>query len=139
MSDVGVEKSGFNRVMDKRQLIKRIAEMYPQLKAEEAVCTVKVILDALCNSLAKGERIEIRGFGSFSLNPLPKKQKTNLRTGIKLNEPLKYIPRFKPAKELRARVSKDKEGGNAETCQPLPTSGFHHNVADVPERTQIYA
>jgi integration host factor subunit beta len=126
--------------MDKLQLIKRIAEMHPQLKAEDAACTVKVILDALCSTLAKGKRIEIRGFGSFSLNRLPARQKTNLRTGVKLNETPRYVPRFKPAKELRARVGKDEERGAAETCQPLRTSpGRNHNPANVPEGAPAYA
>lgn len=127
--------------MDKLQLIKRIAEIYPRLNAKEAEHSVKVIVDALCNTLAKGGRIEIRGFGSFSLNQLPPKQKANPRAGIRLKEPPRYIPCFKPAKELRARVSKDHEGGNAEICQPLPTSLglYNRNVANDPERAPIYA
>lgn len=108
--------------MDKTQFIKHIAEMYPQLKAKEAELAVKVILDALCGTLAKGGRIEIRGFGSFSLNQRSSKQKRNPRTGTKLKEPAKYIPHFKPAKELRARASKGNRAEIAEIFLPLQMS-----------------
>lgn len=127
--------------MDRLQLIKRIVEMYPHLKAKEAECVVKVILDALSGTLAKGGRIEIRGFGSFSLNQLPSKQKTNPKNGFKLKECPRYIPHFKPAKELRARTSKDNKAENAGICQPLPVppDRFNHNVANDPEPAVIYA
>lgn len=95
--------------MDKAQFIKRIAELHSQLKTKDAEYTVKVILDAMCCTLAKGGRIEIRGFGSFSLNQRPSKQKRNPKNGGKLKEPAKYIPHFKPAKELRARASNANE------------------------------
>lgn len=127
--------------MDRLQLIKRITEMYPQLKAKEAEYAVKVILDALCGTLAKGGRIEIRGFGTFSLNQLPPKQKPNSKAGFKLKEAPKYIPHFKPAKELRARADNGDRAGGAEIGQPLPVSPdrFIHNVANDPELAAIYA
>ncbi len=106
--------------MDKTQFIKRIAEMHPQLKTKDAEYTVKVILDAMCCTLAKGGRIEIRGFGSFSLNQRPPKRKPNPKAGFIVNEPPKYIPYFKPAKELRARASNGNE--IAEIYLPLQMS-----------------
>lgn len=105
--------------MDKLHLIKHIAEMHPQLKTIDAEYTVKVILDALCGTLAKGGRIEIRGFGSFTLNQQPPKQKRNPKTGGKLKEPAKYIPHFKPAKELRTRANK---GNGAEPFSSISNS-----------------
>ena len=127
--------------MDRLQLIKRIAEMHPQLKAKEAEYIVKVILDALCNTLAKGGRIEIRSFGSFSLNQLPPKQKTNSRTGFKIKEPPRYIPNFKPAKELRARAVNGGRAGSAEIYHQLPMlpGQFNHNVANDSEPAAVYA
>lgn len=127
--------------MDKLQFVKRIADMYPQLKAKEAEYTVKVILDALSGTLAKGGRIEIRGFGSFSLNRCPPKQKRNPKTGGRLKEPVKYMPHFKPAKDLRARASKDNGAGIAELSRPQPISPdrFNHEVANDVEFAAIYA
>ncbi|MBI5626844.1 MAG: HU family DNA-binding protein [Nitrosomonadales bacterium] len=127
--------------MDKIQFIKRIAEMHPQLKAKDAEKTVKVILDSLCGTLAKGGRIEIRGFGSFSLNQLPQKQKSDRRTGFKLKEPAKYIPQFKPSKELCARVSKGSGAEIAEKCQPQPITPdrFNRDVVNDSEPAAIYA
>ena len=127
--------------MDRLQLIKRITEMYPQLKAKEAEYAVKVILDALCGTLAKGGRIEIRGFGSFSLNQLPPKQKANPKAGFKLKEPTKYIPHFKPAKELRARIDNGGRAGGTKIDYLLPVSPerFIHNVANDSEPAAIYA
>lgn len=127
--------------MDKLHLIKRLAEMYPQLKTKEAEYSVKVILDALCGTLARGGRIEIRGFGSFSLNQRPSKQKRNPNTGGKLKEPAKYIPHFKPAKELRARASKGNGAGIAEIChsQTISPDRFNRDVANDAEYAAIYA
>lgn len=127
--------------MDRMQLIKRIAHLHPQLKGKEVDHTVKVILDALCTALAKGGRIEIRGFGSFSLSLLPSKKKANSRAGLKLKEPIRYTPKFKPAKELRARVEKGNAAECTEICQAQPiTSGLlEHNVANDAESKVAYA
>jgi len=127
--------------MDKIHLIKRIAEMHPQLKAKEAEYSVKVILDALCGTLARGGRIEIRGFGSFSLNQRPSKQKRKPNPGSKLKEPAKYIPHFKPAKELRARAIKGNGAGIAEIChsQTISPARFNRDVANDAEYAAIYA
>lgn len=127
--------------MDRLQLIKRIAEMHPQLKTKEAELTVKVILDALCGTLAKGGRIEIRGFGSFSLNQRSSKQKRNPKTGGKLKEPAKYFPHFKPAKELRARTSKGNRAGIAEIFLPLQisTDQLNRDATNDMEQTANYA
>jgi integration host factor subunit beta len=65
---------------------------------------VKVILDALTDALARGDRIEIRGFGSFTLNYRPPRLGRNPKSGEKVQVPAKYVPHFKPGKELRERV-----------------------------------
>ena len=65
---------------------------------------MKVILDALTDSLAQGDRIEIRGFGSFTLNYRPPRLGRNPKSGEKVQVPAKYVPHFKPGKELRERV-----------------------------------
>lgn len=90
--------------MTKSELIVRLAARYPQLVATDAELAVKTILDAVSKSLAEGERIEIRGFGSFSLNYRPPRIGRNPKTGEKVAVPEKYVPHFKAGKELRERV-----------------------------------
>ena len=90
--------------MTKSELIARLAARFPQLAAKDADFAVKVILDALTDSLAQGDRIEIRGFGSFTLNYRPPRLGRNPKSGEKVQVPAKYVPHFKPGKELRERV-----------------------------------
>lgn len=90
--------------MTKSELIAKLAARYPQLVAKDAELAVKTILDAMAKNLAEGERIEIRGFGSFSLNYRPPRVGRNPKTGEKVNVPEKYVPHFKAGKELRERV-----------------------------------
>jgi integration host factor subunit beta len=91
--------------MTRSDLIEKLAELHPQLLAKDADLAVKVILDALAGSLAKGGRVEIRGFGSFCLNYRPPRLGRNPKTGDKVKVPAKYVPHFKAGKELRDRVS----------------------------------
>lgn len=90
--------------MTKSELIARLAERFPQLVAKDADLSVKMILDAMSEALAKGDRIEIRGFGSFSLNYRPPRLGRNPKTGAKVEVPAKHVPHFKAGKELRERV-----------------------------------
>jgi integration host factor subunit beta len=90
--------------MTKSELISKLAMRYPQLVTKDAELAVKTILDAMGESLSQGERIEIRGFGSFSLNYRPPRIGRNPKTGGKVNVPEKYVPHFKAGKELRERV-----------------------------------
>ena len=90
--------------MTKSELIARLAERFPQLVAKDADFAVKMILDAMSDALAKGDRIEIRGFGSFSLNYRPPRVGRNPKSGDKVSVPEKWVPHFKAGKELRERV-----------------------------------
>jgi integration host factor subunit beta len=90
--------------MTKSELIARLAERFPQLVAKDAELAVKVILDAMTDALARGDRIEIRGFGSFSLNHRPPRIGRNPRSGERVDVPEKWVPHFKAGKELRERV-----------------------------------
>lgn len=90
--------------MTKSELILRLAERFPQLVAKDAELAVKVILDAMAEALARGDRIEIRGFGSFSLNHRPPRVGRNPRSGERVDVPEKWVPHFKAGKELRERV-----------------------------------
>jgi len=90
--------------MTKSDLIARLAERHPHLVAADAELAVKTIIDAMVNCLVEGERIEIRGFGSFSLNFRPPRLGRNPKTGDKVEVAGKYVPHFKAGKELRDRV-----------------------------------
>ncbi len=90
--------------MTKSELINRLAERFPQLVAKDAEFAVKMILDAMSSALIRGDRIEIRGFGSFALNYRPPRLGRNPKSGDKVQVPEKYVPHFKAGKELRERV-----------------------------------
>ncbi len=93
--------------MTRSELIERIADLHPQLQLKDAELAVRVILDALSDALSKGGRAEIRGFGSFGLNYRPPRQGRNPKTGAKVKVPAKYVPHFKPGKELKERVDRE--------------------------------
>jgi len=95
--------------MTKSELIAKLAARYPQLVAKDAELAVKTILDAMAVSLAGGQRIEIRGFGSFDLNYRPPRVGRNPKSGTKVAVPEKYVPHFKAGKELRERVDVSEE------------------------------
>jgi integration host factor subunit beta len=88
----------------KSELIAKLAERYPQLAARDAEFAVKTVLDAMSDTLARGQRIEIRGFGTFSLNIRPARTGRNPKSGEKVVVPEKRVPHFKPGKELRELV-----------------------------------
>jgi len=94
--------------MTKSELIARLAGRFPQLVAKDADYAVKMILDAMTDSLSRGDRIEIRGFGSFALNYRPPRIGRNPKSGDRVEVAEKYVPHFKAGKELRERV--DLEG-----------------------------
>ncbi|MDR0379808.1 MAG: integration host factor subunit beta [Candidatus Accumulibacter sp.] len=103
--------------MTKSDLIARLAKRFPQLVSKDADIAVKLILDAMFRAMVKGERIEIRGFGSFSLNYRPSRIGRNPKTGIEVRVPEKWVPHFKAGKELRERV--DKSIGKAQMMKSL--------------------
>ncbi len=94
--------------MTKSEMIVKLAARYPQLVTKDAELAVKMILDAMTRSLAQGNRIEIRGFGSFGLNYRPPRVGRNPKSGERVKVPEKYVPHFKAGKELRERVDNKK-------------------------------
>jgi integration host factor subunit beta len=90
--------------MTKSELIEILATRHNQLAPKDAELAVKTMLDAMSAALAEGDRIEIRGFGSFGLNFRPPRTGRNPKTGEKVLVPKKYVPHFKAGKELRERV-----------------------------------
>jgi len=92
--------------MTKSELIETLTQRQSHLKADDVDLAVKTLLDQMSDALANGERIEIRGFGSFSLHFRPPRVGRNPKTGDSVALPGKHVPHFKPGKELRERVNR---------------------------------
>ncbi|WP_133406713.1 integration host factor subunit beta [Parashewanella tropica] len=90
--------------MTKSELIAKLAANNPQLSAKEVENAVKEMLEQMASTLESGDRIEIRGFGSFSLHYRAPRVGRNPKTGTSVDLEGKYVPHFKPGKELRERV-----------------------------------
>jgi len=95
--------------MTKSELIEVIARKQKHLPAKDVELAVKHLLELMSNSLAAGERIEIRGFGSFSLHYRPPRMGRNPKTGEAVALSGKYVPHFKPGKDLRERVNDNRD------------------------------
>jgi len=80
--------------MTRADLIAAIASRFPTLTVKDADIAVKEILDAIGRAMAQGDRVEIRGFGSFRLNYHPARAGRNPRTGVAVPVPEKYVPHF---------------------------------------------
>jgi len=91
--------------MTRSELVARIASRFPPLTVKDAEAAVSTILSAIANTLASGNRAEIRGFGTFAVNHRPPKIGRNPRTGAPVSVPAKRVPHFKPGMELRVRVA----------------------------------
>ena len=91
--------------MTKSELIESLVRKQSQLGYRDVELAVKTMLEHMGQTLASGERIEIRGFGSFSLHYRPPRVGRNPKSGDLVSLPAKYVPHFKPGKELRERVN----------------------------------
>lgn len=94
--------------MTKSELIELLARKQVHLPQRDVELAVKCVLEKMSRTLAVGERIEIRGFGSFSLHFRPPRVGRNPKTGDSVELAGKYVPHFKPGKELRTRVDESK-------------------------------
>lgn len=93
--------------MTKSELIDALSRGQAHLKADDVDLAVKTLLEMMSGALAHGERIEIRGFGSFSLHFRPPRLGRNPKSGESVALPAKHVPHFKPGKELRERVDRN--------------------------------
>lgn len=91
--------------MLKSDLNERLAQRFPRLSEKDAGTAVSLILAAMQDALAGGQRIEIRDFGSFSVNTTPPRTGRNPKTGVSVLVPIRHRPHFKPGKALRERVA----------------------------------
>lgn len=90
--------------MTRSELIEELTTLFPQLSHSDIESAVKTILDAVGNTLENGDRVEIRGFGSFNLSIRAPRQGRNPRSGESVSIPEKKVPHFKPGKALREAV-----------------------------------
>ena len=109
--------------MTKSDLIEALAESQSHLALRDVELAVKGLLERMSQALSTGERIEIRGFGSFSLHFRPPRMGRNPKSGDAVALRGKYVPHFKPGKELRERVNKGAEAqNNASSSVDVSTS-----------------
>lgn len=90
--------------MTRSDLVEALAERFGQLTHRDAEFAVKALLEAMSEALARGHRIELRGFGSFTISHRPPRMGRNPRSGEQVAIPEKRVPHFKPGKALREEV-----------------------------------
>ena len=95
--------------MTKRDLIDEVNKRFPHLSRRDSEVIINAIFDSMVDALAQGDRIEIRGFGSFNLHFRPPRRAHNPKTGEKLITQPKYAAHFKPGKEMREKVNANKQ------------------------------
>jgi integration host factor subunit beta len=91
--------------MTKTELIRAIAEKHPHFTLTESERVVNCLFEQMAQALASGKRIEIRGFGSFTLHKRPSRKARNPRTGETVALPVRYMPHFKAGHPLRDRLN----------------------------------
>jgi integration host factor subunit beta len=94
----------------KSELVGRVAASNPHLYQRDVENVVNAILDAISEALANGDRVELRGFGAFSVKSRPAREGRNPRTGARVSVSEKSVPFFKSGKEMRARLNKNGQG-----------------------------
>lgn len=109
--------------MVKSELIAKIADKINTLPIKDVELSVNHVLECLSDHLGRGDRIEIRGFGSFSLHYRPPRRAHNPKTGERVYTTAKYTPHFKPGKDLRDRVNESRVKG-------LPIKEVHEEGED---------
>jgi len=109
--------------MTKSELIERIAATQSQLSAKDVELAVKTLIELMASTLAQGHRIEIRGFGSFSLHYRSPRIGRNPKTGESVGLAGKHVPHFKPGKEMRDRVNDSLQ--SPDTASPARDGAAH--------------
>lgn len=95
--------------MIKSELIEKLADLNPHIMHKDVEKIVNVIFEEITSALARGHRVELRGFGAFSVKHRPARIGRNPRTGDQVHVPEKYVPYFKTGKELRVKLNQTGE------------------------------
>lgn len=111
--------------MTKSELIERLAQRLTQLSYREVEQSVKSIIEYMAQAMSEGKRIEIRGFGSFSLHYREPRTGRNPKTGDTVKLKGKHVPHFKPGKEMRERVNESLKQG-----KPLKAADYDDEDED---------
>lgn len=96
--------------MIKSELVQRIAEQNPHLYQRDVENIVNAILDEVSDAMTRGDRVELRGFGAFSVKSRPPRTGRNPRTGEQVEVDAKHVPFFKTGKEMRERLNNGYDG-----------------------------
>jgi len=128
--------------MTKSELIEIIAARQTQLSVKDVELAVKTLIEQMSETLASGERIEIRGFGSFSLHYRAPRIGRNPKTGESVGLAGKYVPHFKPGKELRDRVNegleRDRMLAAAESADGTATEAAEVDSSPIPSQNNLF-
>ncbi len=118
-TDLEYDDSQASGVMTKAELVDEVARVV-QLTKKQAELIVNIVFDSIVDSLRSGQKIELRGFGSFRLRSRKSRTGRNPKTGEKVEVPSKKIPYFKPGKELKELINKSLGEGEveSETVEP---------------------
>jgi integration host factor subunit beta len=100
--------------MIKSELVQRIATQNPHLYQRDVENIVNAILGEITSALAQGDRVELRGFGAFSVKSRPAREGRNPRTGARVSVDQKSVPFFKTGKEMRERLNRE-DGSDSST------------------------
>lgn len=111
----GIVRAGATGMI-KSELVARLAERYPHLYHRDVERIVTTVLEGIAKALAEGDRVELRGFGAFSVKVRPARQGRNPRTGAPVSVEEKRVPFFRTGKELRERLN-----GTATHAPAAPT------------------
>src|ERR1700752_3196470 len=106
----GFQSAWAGRAMIKSELVQRIAAQNPHLYQRDVENIVNAILNEIVGALAKGNRVELRGFGAFSVKSRPARTGRNPRPGAHVAVDQKSVPFFKTGKEMRERLNRDEQG-----------------------------
>lgn len=101
--------------MIKSELVAKLAQANPHLYQRDVERIVSTIFDEICTALARGDRVELRGFGAFSVKNRPARVGRNPRTGQPVDVAEKFVPFFKTGKELRERLNTETTANSEET------------------------
>lgn len=107
--------------MIKSELVAKLAQANPHLYQRDVERIVSTIFDEICTALARGDRVELRGFGAFSVKNRPARVGRNPRTGQPVEVAEKFVPFFKTGKELRERLNDDAASSPEDTGTPTQT------------------
>lgn len=119
--------------MTKAELIEEVSKVV-EMTRKDSETIVETIFDSIVNSLHKGDKIEIRGFGSFRTRQRQPRVGRNPKTGSRVEVPSKRIPYFKPSKELRDLVNQAAQAGSIHTVRST-IEGAGHSTPAITDRT----